>query len=117
MRAFLMLSNDHKLLLLKIIFTIVVLFPFLLLLLPANFFDSGQSLCLSQLFFKKSCPACGMTRSIMHLIHLEFEEAFAYNMMGFVVLPFLCVLWLLQIKSLLKQIERSRISKIVKNHN
>ncbi len=30
----------------------------------------------------------------MHLIHLDFEEAFAYNMASFVALPLLGVVWI-----------------------
>jgi uncharacterized protein DUF2752 len=67
--------------------------PVILLLLPATFFDHGQSLCISQLLFHRACPACGMTRGCMHLIHLDFENAFAYNMMSFIVLPLMGVVW------------------------
>jgi hypothetical protein len=64
------------------------------MLLPADFFDSGKSVCLSKIFFDVECYACGLTRGIMHLIHLQFEEAFAYNMLSFVVLPLLAVVWI-----------------------
>jgi hypothetical protein len=63
-------------------------------LLPAGFFDDGRSLCLSQLLFQTECFACGITRGCMHLMHFEFEEAFAYNMMSFIVLPLLAVIWI-----------------------
>ena len=69
-------------------------FPMVLLVLPSNFFDNGKSVCLSQLLADKECFGCGMTRAIMHLIHLEFEEAFAYNMLSFIVLPLLGLLWI-----------------------
>ena len=72
----------------------IVLVPVVLLLLPADFFDSGKSVCLSKIFFDVQCYACGLTRGIMHLIHLEFEEAFAYNMLSFIVLPLLMVVWI-----------------------
>ena len=72
----------------------IVLTPIVLLLLPADFFDNGKSLCLSKLLANFECYACGLTRGIMHLIHLEFEEAFAYNMLSFIVLPLLIVIWI-----------------------
>jgi hypothetical protein len=78
-------------------------------MLPATFFDSGQSLCLSRLLLKTECPACGMTRGIMHLIHFDFEEAFAYNMMSFVVLPFLVILWVKWLLLAIKQYKRLRM--------
>lgn len=68
--------------------------PVLLLLLPKDFFDRGSSMCLSQLLFHMECYGCGMTRACMHLIHLDFEEAFAYNMISFVVFPLLCIIWM-----------------------
>lgn len=71
----------------------IVVTPLVLLLLPANFFDSGQSICLSKLLFSFECLACGMTRACMHLIHFNFEEAFAHNMASFVVLPLLGIIW------------------------
>lgn len=67
--------------------------PVVLLLLPAGFFDNGKSLCLSQVLFDVECYACGMARACMHLIHLDFEEAYAYNMLSFIVLPLLAVIW------------------------
>ena len=71
----------------------IVLTPPVLLLLPADFFDNRRSLCISKLF-DFECYACGLTRGIMHLIHLQFEEAFAYNMLSFIVLPMLIVIWI-----------------------
>lgn len=71
----------------------IVIAPMVLLLLPANFFDDGQSICLSQILLGKECFACGITRGIMHLIHLDFENAFAYNMLSFIVLPLLGIIW------------------------
>ncbi|MBK9272023.1 MAG: DUF2752 domain-containing protein [Saprospiraceae bacterium] len=68
--------------------------PFLLLALPADFFDhTGIELCLSKLLFDKSCYACGMTRAIMHLIHFEFDIALQYNRLCLLVLPLLIYLW------------------------
>jgi len=76
----------------KLIFIVVA--PVVLLILPADFFDNRMSLCLSQLLFGVECPACGMTRGIMHLIHLDFENAFAYNMLSFIVLPLMILIWI-----------------------
>jgi len=71
----------------------IIITPIVLLILPANFFDSGESICLSKVLFNMECYACGMTRACMHLIHLQFEEAYAYNMLCFIVLPLLGVIW------------------------
>ena len=68
--------------------------PVVLIVLPADFFDSGQSICLSTVLLDMECPGCGMTRSIMHLIHLDVAEAVYHNPLGLVVLPLLGWLWL-----------------------
>lgn len=70
-----------------------VLIPLALLALPADYFDQGQAMCLSVLLFKQECYACGLTRSIMHLIHFEFTEALYYNILGFIVFPALAYQW------------------------
>ncbi|MGN6418969.1 MAG: DUF2752 domain-containing protein [Pseudobacter sp.] len=73
---------------------IIVLVPITLMILPADFFDHGQTVCASQIFFGIECPACGLTRGCMHLIHFEAEEAFAYNIWSFVALPAISLYWL-----------------------
>ncbi len=97
-----------------------ILLPIILLILPGDFFDTEQTICLSVLIFDFECYACGMSSAIMHLIHGELEMAFAYNMGSFVVFPFLCILWIhwfwkeyknltsLKIKSLSSTSEQSK---------
>lgn len=60
-----------------------------LVLLPASFFDDGRSLCLFTALSGYRCYACGMTRALMHLIHLDVAAAWRYNPLSFVVLPLL----------------------------
>jgi hypothetical protein len=67
--------------------------PVVLLILPKDFFDGGESICVSKVIFDVECYACGLTRACMHLIHLDFEEAFAYNMMSFIAFPALAIMW------------------------
>ena len=74
-------------------FLALVLFPIILWLLPADFFDSGESICPSQVFLGVECPGCGSTRAIMHMHHFEFEEAIYYNSAVFVVYPLLIIVW------------------------
>jgi len=58
-----------------------------LLVLPANYFDEGQSLCLSVVLLNKECYACGMTRAVQHIIHFDFATAAGYNKLAFIVVP------------------------------
>jgi hypothetical protein len=64
-----------------------------LFLLPADFFDTGQSYCLSILLFEANCYGCGMTRAIQHIIHFEFIEAYSFNKLSFIVFPLLTGIW------------------------
>ena len=60
--------------------------------MPADYFDEGESICISKLLAGMECYGCGMTRAIMHLIHLDFEEAYQYNKLSFIVFPLLSFL-------------------------
>ncbi len=83
----------------KIYFVLLILTPIILILLPSSFFDSGDSVCISIMFFDKECYGCGMTRALQHLIHLDFTNAIAFNKLSIIVLPLLVL-------SYYKEIER-----------
>ncbi|MBF01589.1 DUF2752 domain-containing protein [Flavobacterium coralii] len=68
--------------------------PFVLFLLPSDFFDKGESVCLSKMLAGMECYACGLTRATMHFIHFEFAEAWGFNKLSFIVVPLLFPLWL-----------------------
>lgn len=63
------------------------------MLLSADFFDKGPSLCLSVVLLNKTCYGCGITRAIQHLIHFELSTALAYNKLSVIVLPVLIFIW------------------------
>jgi len=72
----------------------LLVFPFVLWLLPSGFFDdAGIELCPSKFLFDIECLGCGITRAVMHFHHLEFEEAAYFNKFVFFVYPFLVFLW------------------------
>ncbi len=60
-----------------------------LLVLPADFFDTGPAICFSQTFLDRPCLGCGMTRACMHLIHFDFATAIDYHPFCVVVAPLL----------------------------
>ena len=68
--------------------------PIVLTMLPANYFDEGQSLCLSVFLLNTECFACGLTRGTMHLIHFDFFTAYSFDKGSFVLFPLLVYLWL-----------------------
>jgi hypothetical protein len=74
--------------------SVFIILPIIIILLPENYFDSGESICLSKLIFNEECYACGLTRACKHLLHLNYEEAFAYNMGSYIILPIFSILWI-----------------------
>ncbi|MEY3499205.1 MAG: hypothetical protein RL308_874 [Bacteroidota bacterium] len=68
--------------------------PFVLILLPSDFFDNGESVCLSKMLAGMECYACGLTRASMHFVHFEFLKAWGFNKLSFIVVPMLFPLWL-----------------------
>ena len=84
---------------------ILVLIPILLFLLPADFFDTGNSICLSILFFDSECYACGITRAIQHLIHFDFLIAYEYNKLSIIILPLLTFSYYGEVKRILNKIK------------
>ena len=73
----------------------LVLGAFLFLFfLPADYFDSGQSMCVSIWLFDLECFGCGLTRGIMHMMHFEFQEAWDFNKLSFLIMPIGLFLWI-----------------------
>ncbi len=74
---------------------VLILTPIVLWILPSDYFDSGEALCPSKRFFDIECFGCGMTRAVMHMHHLEIEDALFYNLGVVVIFPALIVIWVL----------------------
>ena len=89
----------------KLYLLILILIPVVLLILPADFFDKGESICLSVFLFDIECYACGMTRAIQHLIHLDFSIGYEYNKLSIIVLPVLILSYFNEIKRIIKIIK------------
>ena len=82
----------------KLYLVILILIPIVLLILPAYFFDTGNSICFSVVFFDNECYACGMTRAIQHLIHFDFSIGYEYNKLSIIVFPFLMLSYYKEIR-------------------
>ena len=81
----------------RIYFISLLIVPVILISLPADFFDYGDSICLSVFLFDSECFACGITRSLQHLIHLDFHIAYSYNKLSFIVFPLLMVSYIKEV--------------------
>lgn len=85
--------------------------PALLLYLPATFFDEGRSISLFELAGVEDYYSKGMTRAVMHLIHLDFTTAWEYNRLSFIVFPLIAWVWgkaFYQNYILLKKLHKAR---------
>jgi Protein of unknown function (DUF2752) len=82
--------------------------PLVLWFLPATFFDDSKViLCPSRLFFDFECWGCGITRAVMHLHHLDFEDALYFNQLVVVVYPALVVTWFLWVTKSYKRLKKN----------
>ncbi|MFK8057494.1 MAG: DUF2752 domain-containing protein [Saprospiraceae bacterium] len=73
--------------------TALVAAPILLWILPADYFDEGQSICPSVLLFDTECFGCGTTRAVQHLHHFEFGDAIYFHSLSPLIYAFLLYLW------------------------
>jgi len=92
---------------------LLILAPVSLLLLPSDYFDQGESICISKLIANTDCPGCGMTRAIQHILHFEFDRAYDYNKLVVVILPLLIIVWFKEISRCVKIIRSERKSELV----
>ncbi|MCP4441705.1 MAG: DUF2752 domain-containing protein [Aureispira sp.] len=74
-------------------FLLFLSIPIVLWSLPADYFDSGRTVCLSVWLLNVECWGCGLTRATMHLLHFDFEIAYHYNKLAFVLFPLLVYVW------------------------
>ena len=87
----------------KIYLVFLIALPLPFFILPANYFDSGESLCMSKVLLQQECFGCGITRAIQHAIHFDFTRAWHFNNLVILVLPVFILLWLIEIKKSLKK--------------
>ncbi len=73
-----------------------------LLALPADFFDQGESICIWKQSLGVECPGCGLTRATQHFLHGEWEIALDYNPLVVVVVPLLGLMWAMQLVALVR---------------
>jgi hypothetical protein len=83
-----------------------ILVPISIFLLPIDFFDGDKTIvCISRLLLDVECWGCGLTRSVMHALHGDFQGAWAYNKLIVLVLPLLMLLWSKNVWRILKRLD------------
>ena len=88
----------------RIYLIVLVFIPILLVILPSDYFDRGNSICLSLFLFDTECYACGMTRAIQHLIHFDFLTGYNYNKLSIIVLPLLIYSYYAELRRIINKI-------------
>ena len=93
----------------KVVFTIylalLIAGPLVFIVLPIDYFDTGDSVCLSELCFDTQCYGCGMTKALKHLVFFDFSGAWTYNKLSFAVLPLIVVLWVQEVLRVRKKVK------------
>jgi hypothetical protein len=71
----------------------MIIGPVVLMIIPFDTFDYGESICPSKILFNKECPGCGTTRATMRILHFRFAEAWQFNRLSFVTIPLIGFLY------------------------
>lgn len=87
---------------------LIVFVPLVLIILPADFFDQGPTICVSKLLTEAECPGCGITRATQHALHLDFSNAWNYNKLFVVVTPLLIWLYIAEVIESYKYYKRRK---------
>jgi Protein of unknown function (DUF2752) len=96
----------------KIQLIALLVFPIVLLILPTDYFDHGQAICLSVILLDKTCIGCGITRAIQHLIHFDFKIAMEFNKLCIIILPLLIFLWYKEIRRVFAKIQENKTKSL-----
>jgi hypothetical protein len=94
------LLENRKLLILLLIIPIVIWF------VDYNANDNGFSFCIFKIFFGIKCYGCGFLRGVSALLHLKFHRIYELNKINLISIPLIGYLYVLKIKSLLKDLTR-----------
>ena len=80
------------------------IFPILLYMVPLDWLNKQNTICLVKNIFGSNCFGCGITRAVISGIQLDFNKSFEYNKMVIIVLPMLIYVWYTRIKKLIHSI-------------
>jgi hypothetical protein len=84
---------------------VLLVLPVVLFFLPMDFFDQGTSICPSKRWLDIECLGCGLTRAVMHFIHFDFQGAWAFNKLSFIVVPAAGLYWVYQVRKIAQDLQ------------
>src|SRR5574344_351767 len=82
----------------------LIVFPFLLYIVPLDWLNEQHSICLFKNIFGIECWGCGITRAIIADVQLDFVRAYEFNFLIVIVLPVCFFLWLTWVIKTVKRI-------------
>jgi hypothetical protein len=77
------MKNNKILCKILLIISLAAIFYFI----PKEYLGEKFPICLFRILFHKKCWGCGTTRAFWCILHLRFQEAFAYNKMVIITFP------------------------------
>lgn len=69
----------------KLLFVCAALFLFYHI--PKTYLESSPPICIYKNIFHKDCIGCGTTRAVWSVLHLEINDAIAYNKLIVISFP------------------------------
>ncbi len=75
----------------------IAIIPIALWFVPIDKDQTARTLCIFKNLTGRNCYGCGITRATVSAIHLNFEQAFAFNKLIVFVFPLLLYLWIDQL--------------------
>lgn len=87
---------------------VLLVLPAVLFFLPIDYFDQGASVCPSKRWLDIECLGCGLTRGVMHFLHFDFEGAWYFNKLTFIVVPVGIVYWVYQVRKIVRDLRLSK---------
>lgn len=102
----------------KIILIILILLGIIFLFEIYHFLNIKYNFEIPCIFHKITglyCPGCGLTRMLFSIINLDFYQAFRYNPLLFICLPFLIIYFVYGLLMYLNNKKNNLISKIPKS--
>lgn len=96
----------------KLILSLLIIIIMLIFFLYLNKNYGFYIPCLFHKLTNLYCPGCGITRCIVSLLKGNISEAFKYNQLAFILLPFLTVYFIYKIYLYLTNSQDKIIKKI-----
>ncbi len=94
----------------KIVFTIIMIVCLICYLLLGDYFHL-YLFCPIKKITGLYCPGCGMTRMLLSILRGNFYQAFRYNPLIFILLPFLIIYYLYNLCCSVKQ-KKSKLTRL-----